>query len=247
MHALLLALIMALSAPPSPPVASPQTAIPDSIWPQGFAGSHPIWVSAEAAVTRTGEVDPRALDSRASDMLQQLFAETPAGECVHIGSMFECWMHVPLYGSLEAASAESKIVVVGRVEARRFGFFYGTPGQLLEITVTEAYRRARGESRSAYFIFMPVGDFELGGRRICKTDPRYAEPPEIGDRVLVLADLTLASDSIIWVAWPTQVVTIRRSGRVSLPARFRDAEGINANDLLDRVRSIVSESRREGP
>jgi len=97
-----------------------------------------------------------------------------------------------------------------------------------------------------HFVFVPVGDFILDGKRICKTDERFPDPPHVGDNVLLLAPngpnwqqkqdepfLDLQDDS--------GLVTLRSNSTASLPARFRrgrpELSAARAEDILARVRT----------
>src|SRR4051794_7986297 len=84
------------------------------------------------------------------------------------------------------ASLLQNTAVLARVTGKAYGFFGGIPGQLLRFSPTKAFGRRLQTSSPAYYVFMPIGRFSVGNTEICKSDIRYAEPPEIGGEAFLL-------------------------------------------------------------
>jgi hypothetical protein len=54
------------------------------------------------------------------------------------------------------------------------------PGQLLQVEPVVSFGSRLTQPR--YYFFVPVGRFNVGDAELCKTDSRYAEPPESATR-----------------------------------------------------------------
>jgi hypothetical protein len=67
----------------------------------------------------------------------------------------------------------------------RYGFKGTTPGRLVRLEPLELLK-GNEALLDEYFVFYPVGTFQVGDHKICKTDYRYPAVPEPGDEVVLL-------------------------------------------------------------
>ncbi len=78
--------------------------------------------------------------------------------------------------------------LLGRVVDRSYGYHGMVLGTLLRIAPEKTFGFAARDRRNGYYVFVPVGDFQIGNESICKTDPAYPGPlPAVGQQVVVLA------------------------------------------------------------
>lgn len=206
---------------------------------------YPVWVDASMVFTKDGGINREYFWRGGIEEVEALLKAPLEHGCVQAGAIYDDIVGLPPRDSLEQASKNSQLVLLGKVTEIAVGFGYQTPGQLLRVSPQEVIK---GKPRNvpAYFVFVPVGDFTLDGKRICKTDERFPDPPHVGDRVLLLVPngpnwqqkqdepfLDLQDDS--------GLVTLRSDSTASLPARFRRARpelsAEKTEDILARVRA----------
>jgi len=115
----------------------------------------------------------------------------------------------------------SEVALLARVTARAFGFYDLMPGQLLQVEPVVSFGSRLSEPR--YYFFVPIGRFKIGGAELCKTDTRYAEPPEVGDEVFLFvdkpADLT---GTLFHVQTAGDVVPVDAHGALRFPHQYTD-------------------------
>jgi hypothetical protein len=147
---------------------------------------YPIWVSAELLDSTAG-LSAGLLHSLAAERISGIFERTPVHGCYPDGPMI-----VDYYGgkaaptSLEEAARNYSVIAFGTVKELTPGFRLGEPGNMVR---AEADDGSRGIAPGTpFYVFVPIGDVEVFGKRVCKQDPRYAGLPKIGDQVLVFAD-----------------------------------------------------------
>jgi hypothetical protein len=90
------------------------------------------------------------------------------------------------------------------------------------------------------YLFLPVGDFVIGGRRIVKTDSRYAPPPVIGDEVFLFT-YPASRSNIVHPLEGRGYVPVSPGGDLMLGTDYRAGEESSVRplrtkqDLIDRV------------
>jgi hypothetical protein len=182
----------------------------------------PIWIDASVAITENGAPN-RAVWGEYTGRITELLQKPASGGCLEVGPAYEETPLPPPRGTLEDAVAHSAVALLGVVTDKAYGFYSGVPGQLLQIKPERSYGQALSKAR--YYFFVPVGQFQIGGVDICKTDPRYAEPPEIGGEVFLFvqapADLT---GTLLHVLNPGDVVPVDARGALRLPAQYAGRE-----------------------
>ncbi len=149
---------------------------------------YPLWIKAEALLNsdRTA-VDSKVLQtlhSSAVRAIQEILDTDQKGQdCVRLEEVWSDYIETKPRETLEDAMYYSDLIVTGTVVAQASGFLVDVAGTLLQIN---ALKFAKGWSdRATFFLFIPIGEFTLGAKRICKVDARYAGLPKIGDEVVV--------------------------------------------------------------
>lgn len=203
--------------------------------------TYPTWVSAEAAVDADGNLTEELFHPHAVRALEDLLTTSPREDgCLQLGNVYESIVNPPDRSSLAKATRGSDLVLLATVVSREYGFHFSEAGQLIAVRVDEVLR---GEAeRGEYFLFLPVGHFEAGPYSICKTDSRYAAPPDIGDEVvLLLPEVENPSEPYLDLVWGTSLVVIEESGRVRVPRAFELEKPIaSRNGLIERIRRAGS-------
>lgn len=216
--------------------------------PAGGSLQLPAFVSADATLKEDGTVDESLFSPEAVDSIRSLLATAPQGGCIRAENYYESYVNPPSRPTLDEAVRSSHLVLLGTVEEKTFGFSGFTPGQLLHVRPDQALKGVAKES--LYYVFAPVGDFSVGNARICKTDTRYAPPPEIGEQLLAFVPKLWNSDresSFLNTFDEAGIITIREDSSLSLPRRYvtgnqGKADGIPAQkrDLLQLIHSLLA-------
>jgi hypothetical protein len=184
--------------------------------------TQPIWVDASVALTETGEPN-HAVFGEYTGRITELLQKPPAEGCRDPGPAFEDAPNPPPRATLEDAIGHSDVALLGRVTGKAFGFYSYAPGQLLQIEPLRSYGYRLSKPR--YYVFVPVARFRFGGVEICKSDDRYAEPPDIGGELFlfvfkpadptgVLLDTLNAGD----------IVPVGGDGSLRLPRQYIENE-----------------------
>lgn len=207
----------------------------------------PVWVSAEAAFQPSGEITESLFSPGARIVLEGLLHSGTPGECIQVEESYVSWVNPPDLSSLDKVMDKAALQLQVRVIDRDWGFGYGgTPGQLLSLEPLQAFR---GRTlRDRYFIFLPVGNFTAGPASFCKTDRRFARPPEIGeDGLLLLPEPVDLSEELLDLWFPESFITLHRDGSLSLPQALRSSEpALSSRDtLLKRLSPCKNQEPRQ--
>lgn len=207
--------------------------------------TYPTWVSASAAVRPDGSLDPGLFHPVLWERLHNLLVapRDPVRGCFPAGEVFQSWVAPPDISSLEATFRSSEQVLRGRVVGREFGFDRGIPGQLFEAEVIETFKGSN--DLSAYFFFVPVGTFEAGKIKICKTDYRFPAVPVVGDEVVLLIPQVAAGDPFLDLRFEHGLIVLR-GGRAFLPgfANENEAKSVPRAELFAGLTRISAEGRQ---
>lgn len=234
-RALVLSVVLLPAAAPTPKKAPPPPPIPDVL--QLEFAREPIWRSARSVETPDGKLNVEAFGESASIMLSELFASPMSDGCRHMKEVVIDYIYPSPRHTLDSAIASAQAAIVGRVTGREYGFYSGVPGQLFQV---RAERRFTDRTPADYYyFFVPVGDFRAGDVSICKTDEQFAEPPQVGEEVILLTDAPDRKEpSLLPVRDAGDVLPISRGGLVRLPPQY---EGTMTRDrliaLLEKAKS----------
>lgn len=209
----------------------------------------PMFVSAAVAVTDEGEFNADLFAPSVLRMLDRYPDRfDPVAGCIVLEEFYEEWAGSADRSSIEKAAQTAELVLTAEVVGRDFGFQHMVPGQLLRV---RPERVLKGQAPlSHYFVFLPIGTFESGPYKFCKTDSRYPEPPGIGERVLLFVPVVGASDEhYLDLRTESSIVTIVGDGSASLPRPFERSlaavETLHFDALIGRVTASLRAEEEE--
>jgi hypothetical protein len=240
---LLAGLLAAPAAPQTSPPAGRSYPIPKTLTLNH--ATLPIWIDASVAITANGEPN-RAVWGEYTGRITELLQKPASGKCLDVGPAFEETPMPPPRATLDDAVTHSDVALLGRVTDKAYGFYSGAPGQLIQIEPERSFGRRLDKAR--YYFFVPVAQFQIGGVEICKTDPRYAEPPDIGSEVFLFvqppADPT---GTLLHVLNPGDIVPVGAGGDLRLPAQYAGQEkSLGAAQTKDGLLARMQAKRGNG-
>jgi hypothetical protein len=226
----------------------------------------PLWAEASVAVAADGELNPAVWGSETGRIREIL--TTPADNpiyyndkivayqgvqgqpeepgCRNVGTTFFDYPDPPRRATLDDAITNSEVAVLGRVTNKAYGFSGGEPGQLLQIEPVRSYGHPLSQPR--YYFFVPVGRFTVGGVKICKTDDRYAKPPDIGDKVFLFVGMPEDTPGVFFRIYSAgDIIPVAPGGSLRLPRHYAaDEPGAalrasplrSESDLLARIQAM---------
>jgi hypothetical protein len=220
--------------------------IPETLYTER-SETHPTWVSASSALKADGTVDPDLFSPVDQRFIRRLLDSPQEGDCVPIGKLEEIRSRPDHRPDLASAVRDSDWVFLAKVTARAGGFSEGLPGTLIQVQPAKNLKGTGGKLPE-YYVFMPAGTFRVGGVKLCKTHPLYADLPEVGEDVLLLLDSSWVNgEEFLSTGRDSGIITIHQRGGVSLPERYRQGEkafnGRTREDVLDLIRKVVGENR----
>jgi hypothetical protein len=218
--------------------------IPEALYRER-SETYPTWVSASSALRPDGTVDPDLFHSVDQRFIRRLLDSPQKGDCVPIGKLEEIRSRPDRRPDLASAVRDSDWIFLTRVTARAGGFREGLPGTLIQVQPVENLKGTGGKLPE-YYVFMPVGTFQVGSAKLCKTHPLYADLPENGEEVLLLLDSGWINDKeLLYTGRESGIITIHKQG-ISLPERYRQGEkafqGRTREDVLGFVRKVAGEN-----
>ena len=148
--------------------------------------TYPLWIDSSMVLNADGTTNTSLINPEGVREIQAIRGLPREGGCAQVTAYLQDIANLPSRATLEQAAQSSRLVILGKVTEKAYGFLVYEPGQLLRVVPEEVIK---GSSRDvpAYFVFFPVGTLKLGDLKICKTDSRYPEPPAVGDEVLLFA------------------------------------------------------------
>ncbi len=257
--ALLVAAMLAAPATAQIRQATPRSyAMPETLTLAG--ATVPTWVAASVALTPSGELNAAAFGGETANIRKIL--DTPSDQPVYFNgkvvgyqdrpSMEGCrpvgegdfdYPDPPRRGSLDDAIADSKVALLGRITGKAYGFYAGEPGQLFQVEPLRSYGQALTKAR--YYFFIPIGRFQFGGIEICKTDERYAQPPQVGGEVFLFVGAPADREGVLFhVLSPGDIVVVEPDVSLRLPRQYtageegvakRSASTPTSSELLARI------------
>ncbi len=169
--------------------------------PSDSLRTFPIWVDASMVLNRDGIINPLIEKPEGQAFLRSLLASPLENGCVPQDMVIVDLVNPPNRGSIEEATRNSRLVILGKVTERAFGVYVYLPGQLLRVAPEQILK---GEPREvpAYFVFMPVGNFKIGSVPICAKDSRVfmAVMPMAYARTAIPASLTRPGQAVLATA-----------------------------------------------
>lgn len=207
----------------------------------------PTFVSADVAIGPDGELNTDVLDPLSEVVLGNLLDNFERGvygpDCVKYGEVYIERVNPPDRSSLQSATRSANLILEAVVTGRDYGFYQGrVAGQLLVLEVEQVIRGSA--PLDSYYVFYPVGRFEAGPYSFCKVDGRVPEPPEIGERLLLLSPSVAESqEPFLDVRDVHSFIVLDRAGKARLPPDFPEAEAgkLDREDLMAEVENLARE------
>lgn len=219
--------------------------LPEFLWSSDAGRDLPVWVRADAAVTPDGSVDLSLFSDATGWALNHNLQDVSLRDtngCTQLEEYYESIPNRTDFSTLEKLISKAPSVILGTVAASSFGFSYGTPGQGFELKIDEEIGTATG--RDHVYVFFPVGSFHLGKYKICKTDSRYARPPQLGDQVLFFLDpLANPNDAMPSMTEASSLLVIGQDGTARYPSKL--VKGTSVNTDSEHLLSAVRNARRQ--
>jgi hypothetical protein len=209
---------------------------------------HPAWIEKSMLLNPDESVNMDLASPAVAAALKALQSSPVEGGCVRVRAYPEDSIGVPPRGTIEEGTRNSSLIVRGKVTEKSFGFRIDIPGQLLRVVPQETLKGTPREV-SAYFVFLPVGNFHLGSTPLCKMDDRYADAPRVGDEVLLFVPAGFDRDQdvqepLLELEDGEGLVTIRSKDDLSLPRTWRNqidvkSSPLTLDEILSRIRSAM--------
>jgi hypothetical protein len=234
--------VMLLIAPLTAVAQGSSAAMPRVLREFAYGDVRTLFVSASEALSPSGELRADLFPAEEGRMVRDLLKTAPVNGCIPYTEVYYSRVNVPIRMSIDDSISTAEIIVEGVVDGREYGFQFGVPGQLLRLGNLNPIRGQSEIRSSNLYVFVPVGRFNVGTQAICKTDYRYATPPSIGDRVVafLLPDMLIGQYGDL--IDESGLVTVRKNGALSLPARF---EGDDLPQTLPALRNRIERPHLE--
>ena len=238
-----IALLALLVSGSLPGVASADLSAPPIIYTKS---QNPIWVSAEAAKSASGEINWGVLGEEAHRIYEGVLNSKPPlkltepgksteydldfsgvlPDCVHYGAAFEDHFNPPSDRTLQDVAKNARAILSGEIVGIDQGFYRGEPNSLLEVKVTHRVRASEKlASNDVFYVVFPFARFTMGGVTFCKQDSSFPYRPAIGDRILFFPfyESPDAAGQLLYLG-PQQMIFEKRGDGLVLPARFKGNE-----------------------
>ncbi len=208
----------------------------------------PFWVSREAAIGPDGKLATEFFHPIAAELLNSTFSEParPENDCnLAWEEVYQDWVNPPDRTTLDKLLQESEFVFLATIVDREFGFDRGIPGQLFEVVPKESFV---GQLRlSSYYFFLPIGTFDVGPYKICKSDKRFPEyiPNEGEDVLLAIPQYAQpkTDEPFFDLVFDESIITIKPDGKLSLPDIFRRSVNTTLRPFPDTRDAVLRELR----
>lgn len=211
--------------------------------------SAPIWVAADELLGKGDGPDWQVLGAgyaqtweRAAGELNRLpsrasgVQEVGQEQCTVSTNSLTGWrspVQPPDDGLLPLIKGE-RAGFVGTVVEQTPGFLFGVPVTLLTVEIDDAFHLEETVRPIAGHLYLayPEAHFAVRGRVICGEHEKGAEPPEVGTKLVVMAQQgPLDQEGVLLKVHVEELIIVNRDDSLTLPPNLeRD----------DRMRSIVS-------
>jgi hypothetical protein len=213
------------------------------------ASDLPGWVIETVAVDASGALSETVLREHdrqrlASAVNRRRRTETTSTEPAASDTQCETYIGRALHqpgtkGSIGELAHYAHTIFSGRIEAGAQGFFYGQPGTLFAIEITEA---AKGKVRAGdvVYLFYPSARITTAGGVICAKPIGDATVPRVGDFVVAFPFLPPdRTDVQVFSLEPSEQLIVFRDGNAFVPAKLTrelSRSSTTPASVLQRVR-----------
>jgi len=208
-----------------------------------------LWLSADMLVSRYGGLllaQHELLDQSWGDELSAAL-ENQSEECLEIGpGSYASYSRPETFSDAVTMAAA---IIHGIVTGIAGGFYAGMhPGLLIQVEVQEWVRRRPGYPEAPYvYFYYPVGDFRVGSIRICKRAPRWPDPPEVGDEVLLFPRVEPMDPEGIMAIITTdgEEMVIGNPAGIRISAALSEIEEFRTATSIQELKRLMAEVLRE--
>ena len=209
--------------------------------PDRVQGSREVYFySISSLKVEGGRVSSRGLPTYLGSTLESYLLLPATTGCVRLYPFEKESDQLVPRSSLAEASQRSEGVLRGEVVGLGVGFrSTGEGGTVLKVEAKEIIKGKWLRTKETYFVFIPVGKFEFGGRQFCAEADDWATLPKVGDEVLLFVPFQGWSDqSFLEIYDAAGLVVLKGDGSSGLPSRYSQGEsnrGLSAKDVLRLV------------
>ena len=210
-------------------------------------GDKPHWISEDLLLDSSGQPETSLLDEANQFLLNEALAaaDVPEGGCFHRINKIPATETLG-QDTLEKTLGLAQWVFSAEVTGTQPGMGQTLPGTLVRFEPKRIFLGPE-DRRGPHFIFVPVGEVQLGDRAICVSDIRYPHLPEVGDEILLMVQLTARNQEGTYLTGnDSMLITFEDNERASLPHRFlkfdMDLQGLKRERLYELVADLLGES-----
>jgi hypothetical protein len=207
----------------------------------GYDPSYPRWVAADAILNEDGTINEKLVHPANIDLLRDHLSIPPVDGCIRLEEFYDDLVVRADISTFAKRVHHAAMILHATVTDFTYGFKGTTPGRLLRLEPLDVLK-GRETPLDDYFVFYPVGTFEVGDHKICKTDFRYPEIPEPGDEiVLVVPDRPNSKAQLLEpdLGGPENYFLLGPTG-VRASSRFQpSSEPLSAQDFLHHISTLV--------
>jgi hypothetical protein len=245
-------------------VSAVTAATPPTVILSGSAGT-PIFVAASAMFLPNGVESGIAPEEwRVRERQNAAVAKLRSRDEARASSMADVTPALPCHGVImdettleesvsretpDASVLNARAIVAGTIKSVTSGFFYGTPGSLIELGDLDKIKTdsSYGRVSDTLYLRLPYAHFDSGGVEFCRESTRGSYVPAIGDRLLLFAYTAPvdASGSLVY-STSNDVIAMSSANELHVPkalAFFAD-RAARLPGIESKVRSIVSTNSR---
>ena len=202
----------------------------------------PIFISVASAFDKAGSPDFHTIGPRQKQTIEDvLSAHEKSEKCASWYYSADDEFGAPK--SLEEAAAKLDNLVLGKVTGLAPGFYQERIGTIVRIETEEVIKGAPPWITN--YVFFPIVDVTIAGRRICRTNSEYPRLPELGDELVVFFPNHRFNDlSAIIVTFPSAIITLTPDYAYSADRLALDKGARDPESLIYRLRDLVREGSK---
>jgi len=225
----------------------------------------PLWVSAKAAASETGDVRWELFSSSDQDHLRRFLAdserlrrEAKSSQGDQAGGKSGVDLECPLRlvseegrmepkpnRSLSDLTEQALAIYSGRIEGISQGFFSGVPSSLLQVKVVKAFRSSDLVASEEVLIPYSFAHFRIGTSAFC--GGRYGMlEPAVGDRVLVfIYDSPVNADRTLVSPQSPELFFQTSAGHLVVPRELKTDKVLAVTRSLDELEKLLRYQLKE--
>jgi len=233
--------------------------VPNVIFSKSLEGRPPVpgWVSADAAMTPSREIDEHLFYPHWVDTLRTMHGLTAEraspersgvklleeDECPAVVSILNSRIDKPRDRGLLNLLRDAKAVLVGSSGASTPGFYYGSGASLLTVELTEVIRQPDQKA-----VLLPkhihlgyrTARFSIEGIPVCTDSVDSNRPIVVGSRLLLFSELAFVDDgsSLLDFRYQELVLENEEGGLALPPNLLADDEMVGVGSFDDLIAKV---------